>query len=59
MRIRFSDDVVIDTGGPIRIEKRLDGIYVVGDGLMVAVDSFDEGEKIIKEHEESKEKEVV
>jgi hypothetical protein len=45
--VKFSDGMEFDTSGPLRIEEREDGLYVVGGGMLVAVDSREEGERII------------
>ena len=31
-RLRFSDSVEFDTSGPLRVERRPDGYYLVGRG---------------------------
>jgi hypothetical protein len=36
-----------DTSGPLRVEERTDGLYVVGGRILVAVGSREEGERII------------
>lgn len=41
--MRFSDGVEFDTTGPLRVEHRHDGWYVVGEGSLAAVDSFGDG----------------
>jgi hypothetical protein len=48
--LKFNDGVEFDTSGALRIEERFDGLYVVGDGMLVAVKSEEEGEKIIADH---------
>lgn len=35
--LRFSDGMTFDTSGPLRLECRSDGWYVVGQGMMMAV----------------------
>ena len=35
-----------DTSGPIRLTHRSDGWYVIGDGMLIPVNSEEEGEKI-------------
>ena len=47
--LKFSDGVSIETGGPLRIISLGDGYYVVGNGWLIAVDSWEEGEEIIAE----------
>ena len=48
-RLQFSDGVTFDTSGELRIERRSDGLYVVGQGMMQAIDSREEGKKLIAE----------
>ncbi len=48
MGIRFSDGEYFDTDGPLRIERRKDGLYVVGNGFLVPVSTIEEGEELIK-----------
>jgi hypothetical protein len=58
--LRFSDGVQFDTSGDLRIESRSDGLYVVGAGMLIPIDSRDEGETIIKEyHDRRLKKEAV
>jgi hypothetical protein len=40
--------VEFDTGGALRIEERHDGLYVVGQGILAAVDTREEGEELIR-----------
>jgi hypothetical protein len=42
--IEFSDGMKFDTSGPLRIDERSDGFYVVGEGSLMAVASREEGE---------------
>ena len=44
---RFDDGVEFDTTGPLRVERHSDGLYVLGDGMLIAVDSYDEAEEAI------------
>lgn len=46
-KLRFNDGVEIETDGELRIHRESDGLYVVGGGMMCAVDSRDEGERMI------------
>lgn len=32
-KLRFSDGMEFDTSGPLRKERRSDGLYIVGEGL--------------------------
>jgi len=38
--IKFDDGTEFDTSGPLRAEKRSDGWYVIGDGMLCAADSY-------------------
>jgi len=42
MKITFSDGVTFGTAGPYRIEQRADGLYVVGEGMLCPVASYEE-----------------
>ena len=54
MTLKFSDGMEFDTSGPLRIESRCDGLYVVGNGQLIPVSSREEAEQIIKQDKESK-----
>jgi hypothetical protein len=54
--LRFTDGEGFDTGGELRIEARRDGLYVLGGGMMIPVDSRQEGEELIRELTERKAK---
>ena len=43
----FSDGMTFDTSGPLRLTKRRDGWYVIGRGMLLPVDSAEEGRAII------------
>lgn len=47
MTLRFNDGMEFDTSGALRLEKRSDGWYVIGEGFLMAVDSPGEGLEII------------
>lgn len=47
--LNFSDGVSIDTSGPLRVKVLPDGLYVVGNGMCIPVDSREEAQKIINE----------
>ena len=47
--LKFSDGEDFDTGGEFRIEARRDGLYVLGGGMMIPVDSRQEGEELIRD----------
>lgn len=52
--LKFTDGIEFDTRGALRIESRKDGLYVVGNGMLLAVDSKEEGEQLIRELSEKK-----
>lgn len=43
--LKFTDGEKFDTSGRPRIEKRYDGLYVLGNGFMVPVNDFKDGLK--------------
>jgi hypothetical protein len=45
--MRFSDGMQFNTAGPIHMEEREDGLYVVGGGMLIPVDTEDEAKMII------------
>lgn len=45
--LRFNDGVTFDTSGPLRIVYRRDGLYVVGQGLMIPVRDANEGRELM------------
>lgn len=47
--LRFSDGIEIDTSGELRILTLNDGDYVVGEGMLIPVNSKEEGLRIIRE----------
>ena len=47
--LRFSDGISIDTSGELRILTLHDGPYVVGEGMLIPVNTKDEGLRIIRE----------
>jgi hypothetical protein len=46
--LRFSDGVEIDTSGPLRVLTLSDGHYVVGNGMLIPVNSLEDAQKIIQ-----------
>ena len=42
-KLTFTDGVSFDTSGPYRIERRHDGYYFVGRGMLCPVGSYKEG----------------
>jgi hypothetical protein len=49
MLMKFTDGMTIDTSGPLRVIYKRDGLYVVGNGTLCAVDSRAEGNQLIAE----------
>ena len=47
--LKFSDGVTIKTDGPLRITRKRDGYYVVGQGMCLPVNSREDGVDLIKE----------
>ena len=45
--LKFSDGMEFDLSGPLRVELRSDGWYVLGQNMMMAVDTFEEGQEYI------------
>ena len=45
--MRFNDGMTFDTSAPLRLTKRRDGWYVIGQGMLLPVDSPAEGREII------------
>ncbi len=52
--IMFSDGVTVKTDGPLRPFRLKDGWYVVGEGMLIPVDSREEALEWIKEQTENK-----
>ena len=46
--IRFSDGMSFDTSGPLRTVHKSDGLYVVGNGMLLPVNDYAEAEYLIK-----------
>ena len=46
-QLKFSDGMIFDLSGPLRVELRSDGYYVLGQGMMMAVDTLEQGQKVI------------
>ena len=47
--LRFNDGVNIRTDGPLRVLRLRDGYYVVGNGMLMPVDSRAEGLAIMRD----------
>jgi hypothetical protein len=46
-KLKFSDGEEFDLSGPLRVELRYDGYYVLGENIMMAVNTLEQGEKVI------------
>jgi hypothetical protein len=42
-KLKFSDGEEFDLSGPLRVELRADGFYVLGENMMMAVNTLKEG----------------
>jgi hypothetical protein len=45
--LHFNDGTSFDTSGPLRIVGKRDGLYVVGNGCLIPIADYAEGEEII------------
>ena len=52
--LKFSDGETFDLSGPLRVELRSDGYYVVGQNMMMAVDTLEQGQKVIADKSRGK-----
>jgi hypothetical protein len=50
--LKYIGDFVIDSTGPLRKIRLPDGLYVVGQEMLIAVDSEKEADDIIEEFKE-------
>ena len=48
--LKFSDGMEFDLSGPLRVELRSDGYYVLGQGMMMAVNTFEEGQEYVSKN---------
>ena len=46
--LRFTDGMSFDMSGPLRLTLRSDGMYVIGQGLLVPVRDEQEGRQLIE-----------
>lgn len=53
-QLKFSDGETFNLSGPLRVELRSDGYYVVGQGMMMAVDTLEQGQKVIADKNSDK-----
>jgi hypothetical protein len=47
--LKYVGDLVIDSTGPLRRIRLPDGLYVVGEQMLIAVDSEEEADEMIEE----------
>lgn len=50
--LNFNDGVSVDTSGELRVIRLKDGWYVTGQGMLVAVDSYQDGVEYIDQLKE-------
>jgi len=55
--LKFNDGVSFDTSGSLRIERRYDGLYVVGNNMLIPIADREEGLDLIKSMSKENEKE--
>jgi hypothetical protein len=48
-KLTFTDGQTFDLSGPLRLEERYDGWYVLGNNRMIPVNSQDAGRRLIDE----------
>lgn len=47
--MKFSDGMEFDTSGELRIVRKSDGLYLVGKGMLIPIDTVEEGLKMIED----------
>ena len=47
--LKYVGDLIIDSTGPLRKIRLPDGLYVVGEQMLIAVDNDEEADEIIDE----------
>ena len=47
--LRFNDGMEFDTSGELRITRRRDGLYVIGEGVLIPVETREEARELIAE----------
>jgi hypothetical protein len=50
--LKHIDDMVIDTTGPYRRIRLPDGLYIVGQEMLIAVESDEEADRVLAELKE-------
>ena len=53
-QLKFSDGMTFNLSGSLRVELRSDCYYVVGQGMMMAVDTLEQGQKVIADKNSGK-----
>jgi hypothetical protein len=53
-QLKFSDGETFDLSGDLRVELRSDGYYVLGQNMMMAVDTLEQGQKVIADKNSGK-----
>jgi hypothetical protein len=48
--LKFTDGETFDTSGELRKEKRYDGWYVLGQGMLIPVQDEEEADRVINSH---------
>ena len=56
--LKFSDGMQFDLDGEPHIERRSDGLYVVGEGMLIPVDNREEGLATIEAMKERKQRQA-
>ena len=49
MELKFNDGEQFNTDGKLRISKRYDGFYIVGEGMLIPANDRKEAKEILKE----------
>ena len=47
--LKFSDGMSFNTDTPIHLETRSDGLYIVGNGMLIPVNSMEEANKYLNQ----------
>lgn len=50
--LKFNDGMSFNMNGNLRITQKSDGFYVVGKGMLIPVNDYEEGKDLIKELEQ-------
>ena len=56
--IRFADGISFDTSGPLRVTLRKDGMYVVGQGMLIPIKDRKEAHALIQNLSKNRESPV-